>query len=125
MSIRNWFIMKMVAVCVVGLGFLLFVASKMDEKRVDVLEHVDVSTCATLVAALHGELIGIAKKNYCGTEGVLALRLGSAWEEMLHQGKATQEERDAVLNFENALENLSDAMEKIGRIPELRKKLRL
>ena len=43
---------------------------------------------------------------------------------MLHQGKATKEEWDAVLNFENALENLSDAMEKIGRIPELRKRLR-
>ena len=101
----------------------IFFDDKEAEKRVDVLEHVDVSTCSTLVAALNGELIGIAKKNYCGTEGVLALRLGAAWEEMLHQGKATKEEWDAVLNFENALENLSDAMEKIGRIPKLRERL--
>ena len=58
-------------------------------------------------------------------ENCLDLRLRAAWEEMLHQGKATKEERDAVLNFENALENLSDAMKKIGRIPDLRKRLRL
>ena len=74
---------------------------------------------------MFGELSIVADKNGCGAEGVLALRLGAAWEEMLHQGKATKDERDAVLNFENALENLFDAMEKIGRIPELRKRLRL
>src|SRR3989344_6500697 len=123
MSIRNLSLV-IVAGCVVGLG-ALFLPDYKEREKIDVLENVDVSTCATLVAALHGELIGIAKKNYCGTEGVLALRLGSAWEGMLHQGKATKEGWEAVLNFENALENLSDAMKKIGRIPELRKKLRL
>lgn len=124
MKIKNLFI-TMIAVCVVGLGFLLFTASKNDKERVDVLEYVDVSTCSTLVAALHSELISIAKENGCGNEGVLELRLGAAWEEMLRQGKATKEERDAVLNFENALENLSDAMEEIGHIPEIRNKIRL
>src|SRR3989344_8512541 len=117
MSIRNLFI-AMIAGCVVGLGSLFLADYKEAEKRVDVLEHVDVSTCSNLVAALHGELIGIAKNSGCGMENCLDLRLRAAWEEMLHQGKATKEERDAVLNFENALENLSDAMKKIGRIPE-------
>jgi len=122
MGIRNLSIIMIVG-CVVGLGSLFFADYKEAEKRVDVLEHVDVSTCSTLVAALHNELIRIADKNNCGTEGVLDLRLRAAWEEMLHQGKATKEERDAVLNFSIALENLSDAMEKIGRIPKLRERL--
>ena len=108
------------AIVNIGLNF-----KKNGEMGGDALKQVSDSTCLHIAGALRSELIGIAKNSGCGMENDLDLRLGGAWEEMLHQGKATKEERDAVLNFENALENLSDAMEKIGRIPELRKRLRL
>ena len=121
---------KLVSFCVAGffifsIVYMGFYFKKNREMGGDVLKQVDVATCPSLAAALRGELIGIAKNSGCGMERVLEFRLRAAWTEMLRQGKATNEEKDAVVNFENALENLSDAMEKIGRIPEFRKRIRL
>ena len=119
---------KLALFSVVGffIGAIVFIGFEVKSKKsIDVLKHVSDPTCLHIAGALRGELIGIAKNSGCGMESVLEFRLRAAWTEMLRQGKATNEEKDAVVNFENALENLSDAMEKIGRIPEFRKRIRL
>ena len=110
-------------VLIIVSGF--YVINRKSKERVDVLKHVSVFTAPSLAPSLFSELRRIADKNNCGTEGVLKLRLGEAWNEMFSRGKATREERNAVVEFEYALENLSDAMEKIGSIPDLRNRIKL
>lgn len=117
-----------------GLGIFVlcstFVSSitRKNEKsveKVDILKHIDISTCPSLSGALLSELRAIADKNGCSHEGVLRLRIGPSWENMYKKGKASKEELDAVVEFDNAMERLKDSMEKIGSIPSLRKKIKI
>mgnify|MGYP001568742558 CR=1 FL=1 len=103
-----------VAVLIFIFASIVYISNRKSKESVDI----------SFAPILFSDLRRIADKNNCGTEGVLNLRLGASWQKMFMEGKATKEECDAVFEFEDALDSLSEAMEKINCLPDLWKRLR-
>ena len=75
----------------------------------------NVNGILSFASTLYTDLEETAKERQ-GYKVAPELRIGDSWEYLFKKGEATKKERDAIVEFENALESLSAAIGKIGHL---------